>query len=290
MSDRKGAEDIDALWEYGDPDVSEERFRDALIGARGDERLELLTQIARTYSLRGRFDGAHAQLDEVEGQLENAGPRPRVRYLLERGRTFNSSGQKDKATALFSRAWDEAMAAELTGLAVDAAHMLAIVGSGTAAGMEWNERGLRIARETADPKAHALIPAMLNNGAWELHGLGRFAEALSWFQQAEAEWIARAKPEQIQIAKWSVARCLRSLGRNGEALAMQQELEAQHNAAGTTDGYVFEEIAENLEAMGDMAGATPYFGRAYDFLASELGSAEAEQARLERLKSRAGRS
>jgi hypothetical protein len=84
--------DIEAFWEYSDPAGSAERFRAALASAAGDERLELLTQIARTYSLRKHFDEAHRLLDEVERELPGAGARAHVRYRLERGRTFNSAG------------------------------------------------------------------------------------------------------------------------------------------------------------------------------------------------------
>ena len=63
------AADIDALWEYDDPAASEARFKSALAGAGDDEKLELLTQIARTYGLRGRFDEASRVLDEVASAL-----------------------------------------------------------------------------------------------------------------------------------------------------------------------------------------------------------------------------
>ena len=168
------AMEIESFWEYSDPAGSESRFRDALATARGDERLEILTQIARTYSLRKRFDEAHRQLDEIEPQLAGAGPRVRIRYLLERGRTFNSSGQAAKARALFTAAWEQGRAAGIDGLAVDAAHMVAITHGGTAEAMPWNERGLALARGSSDAKARALIPAMLNNSAWDLHDLGRY--------------------------------------------------------------------------------------------------------------------
>ena len=105
MQSSENAIDIDSFWEYTDPAASEARFRAAMTSAQGDARLELLTQIARTYGLRQRFDEAHAVLNEVERQLADAGPRPRIRYLLERGRTFNSSGESDKARALFVEAW-----------------------------------------------------------------------------------------------------------------------------------------------------------------------------------------
>jgi tetratricopeptide (TPR) repeat protein len=282
--------DIDTYWEYSDPALSEERFRAALSSAKGDLRLELLTQIARTFSLRGRFDDAHQLLDEVENQLPGAGHRPLVRYLLERGRTFNSSGDKEKARSFFIRGWEQAGPAGLEGHAVDAAHMIAITYSGSPEAIDWNQLGLAIARSSQDPKARGLIPAMLNNSAWDLHDLGRFAEALPMFEEAKSEWLARGLPEQIRIAKWSVARCLRSLGRKDEALATQRELENELTAAGSVDGYVFEEIAECLAAMGATDEARTYFEKAYEELGKDDWFVKNEAERLANLKLRAGRS
>lgn len=280
--------DIDEFWEYSDPAASETRFRAALDSARGDLRLELLTQIARTFSLRSRFDEAHGVLNDVERQLTGAGARPNVRYLLERGRTFNSNSEKDKARELFIRAWEQAQQARLDGLAVDAAHMVAITYSGSSEAIDWNRQGLVIARGSHDPKAKGLIPAMLNNSAWDLHQMGRFEEALSLFKEAQAEWTARGKPERIQIAKWSVARCFRSLERYDEALEIQRALEAEHKEAGTTDGYMFEEIAENLALMGRNEEARPYFELAYLDLGKDEWFVKNEPERLANLKKRAG--
>jgi tetratricopeptide (TPR) repeat protein len=279
--------DIESLWEYGDPSLSEQRFRQALVRADGDQQLELLTQIARTYSLRGRLDEAHSQLDQVESQLGQAGPRSRVRYLLERGRTLNSGGDKDSAQRFFDEAWMQAQSAGLEGLAVDAAHMMAIVSSGTPDAVAWNERGLEIARQSTDPKARALVPAILNNSAWDLHQSGRFQEALELFDEARVEWEQRGKQKQILIARWSVARCLRSLGRCEEALVIQRGLEAEHKQAGTVDGYVLEEIAENLTALGQAEAARPYLLRAYDELSRDAWFVENEPTRLVALRKRA---
>jgi tetratricopeptide (TPR) repeat protein len=280
--------DIDAFWEYSDPAASEARFQAALETAKGDERLELLTQVARTYGLRGRFDEAHRLLDDVEKGLTKANPRPRTRYLLERGRAYNSSGEKDKARELFIEAWELAQAAGLEGLAVDAAHMVAITNSGTSESIVWNQRGLTLARVSKDPKARALIPAMLNNSAWDLHEIGRYEEALTLFYEAQTEWEARGKPEQIQIARWSVGRCLRSLKRFKEALAIQRGLEAEHKAEGTVDGFVFEEIGENLEALGELNEAKPYFAEAAEELGNDEWFVSHEAQRLASLRSRGG--
>lgn len=275
--------DIDSFWEYGDPAGSEQRFRAELADARGDTQLELLTQIARTYSLRRRFAEAHALLDDVERQLPGAGTAPRVRYLLERGRTFNSAGDKLRAKPLFIEAYDLALAARLDGLAVDAAHMVPIVSSG-AEGALWTERGLALARISTDRKARALLPALLNNHAWNLHDAGRYADALPVFREAEAAWHATGRQPQGRIATWSVARCLRSLGRFDEALAMQRALERAYETAGTPDGYVFEEIAELLLALDRRAESRPYFERAATELGRDPGFAKAQAARLQRLR------
>jgi tetratricopeptide (TPR) repeat protein len=280
--------DIDSLWEYEDPALSEERFRTALDSAKGDEHLELLTQIARTISLRGRFDEAHELLDEVESQLPQAGPRPHVRYLLERGRTFNSNGEKEKARALFVEAWEQAQVNHLECLAVDAAHMIAITFSGRQEAMAWNQRGLVAARASNDPKARALIPALLNNSAWDLHDMGRFSEALPLFEEAQAEWVARNKHNQINAAKWATARCLRSLGRYHDALTIQRALETENAAAGTIDGYVLEEIAENLASLDKPEDAKLYFKKAVDELSKDSWFVKNEAERFENLKSRAG--
>ena len=60
--------DIDPLWDFSKPDVSEQRFRAALASATGDDALILQTQIARTYGLRKDFAKAQDILvEDVQG-------------------------------------------------------------------------------------------------------------------------------------------------------------------------------------------------------------------------------
>lgn len=280
--------DIEAYWEYANPAASEARFRSLLDRASGDERLELLTQVARTYSLRREFAQAHALLDEIEPLLAAAGAAPRTRYLLERGRTLNSAGDPAQARPLFEQAWTRAGAAGLEGLAVDAAHMVAITWSGRPEAIEWNQRGLALARSSNDAKVRALLPAMLNNTGWDLHDMGRYDEALPVFREALVAWQARAKPAQVRFADYAVGRCLRLLGRHDEALAIQRRLEAEYAAAGETNGFVFEELAELLAATGKPEQARPYFRRAADELGKDPWLAKNEPQRIARLRERGG--
>lgn len=243
--------DVDAYWEYSDPAASEARFREALSSARGEERLEILTQVARSYSLRRHFDEAHRILDDIQPDVGGAGPRVRARYFLERGRTYNSAGDQAKARELFQQAWDTATQGGEEGLAVDAAHMVAITVSGTDDALDWNAKGLALARGSKDAKAQSLISAMLNNSAWDLHAMKRYDEALARFREAEAAWIATGKARQVHVAKWSVARCLRSLGRHDEALAILEALEKEGRESNRPDPYVDEEIAANRAKRRD---------------------------------------
>jgi tetratricopeptide (TPR) repeat protein len=178
------AADIDALWEYDDPAASEARFRAALVTASGDDRLELLTQLARTDSLRGRFAEAHRVLE-----------------------------------------------------------------------LEWNRRGLALANASRDAKARSLIPAMLNNSAWDLQALGRREEALSTFEAAERAWSARGGARQVAIAKWSVAYCLRSLDRPRAALVILAPLASARASDTQLRRDVLEEIALDALAVAGLGVA-----------------------------------
>lgn len=156
--------DFNSWWDYDHPDATEERFKTLLpeLPAGSPIRLELLTQIARAQGLQRRFDDAHQTLNEVEPQLPTEPARITARYLLERGRVYNSSRKPDDARQL-STAWTVATATGQDGLAVDAAHMLAIVASGDAV-LEWNLRALDLA-ERYDPARDARVGSLtlLNN-------------------------------------------------------------------------------------------------------------------------------
>src|SRR5688500_12792231 len=120
--------DFDSLWSYDDPAATEGRFREILPQAieSGDRgyHAELLTQIARTQGLQRQFADAHNTLDRALDILPQATARARIRYLLERGRVFNSSGEPENGRPLFMEAWDLARANGEDNLAVDAAHMV----------------------------------------------------------------------------------------------------------------------------------------------------------------------
>ena len=286
------ATELIATWKFDDPAGSERRFATMLARLDADPEGEAVvrTQIARAQGLQRRFDNGHRTLDEVEQSPAARGARVTVRLALERGRLFNSAREPAKARPLFASAWERAVEAGEDALAVDAAHMMAIVeGDDPELATLWNERALALAESSGDPLARRWRASLLNNLGWTRHGEGRYEEALALFERALAARLELGEPSSIRVARWCVARTLRSLGRLEDALAAQLDLEREiaDMPDVASDGFVFEEIAECLLALDRGDEARPWFSRAHDELAKDPWFVEAEPARLERLRRQA---
>jgi tetratricopeptide (TPR) repeat protein len=267
--------DLAQLWDFNHPDVSEQRFRAALDTATGSDALVLRTQLARALGLQRRFDEANAELDAIP---DSEDPLVRTYRDLERGRELNSSGDPTAAGPYFLAALAEAEAAGLDHLAADAAHMMAIVEPGEAQ-IVWAERALAISSASSDPRARRWIGSVSHNLGWTLHDLGRHEQALAVWQRALAFREEQGDPGPLHMARWTVARGMRSLGRYDEALAIQQDLATKVDS----DGYVQEEQGELLLAMGRPDEARPHFARAHAVLSQDEWLAGQEPARLARL-------
>ena len=277
------AADIDALWDYSQPGLSESRFRDALKSETGDDALELETQIARTFSLRRETTKAHALLDTVQRRInEKTRPTARVRYLLERGRTFLSAREALKAQPLFLEAWQIADKEKLTLLAIDAAHMMGIIEAGDEA-QRWNERAMALAMGSNVPRAIRWRGSLANNMGHTERERGNFDAATKHFRASLTAFQLTRSSSQIRTAKWQIANMLRLQKRYDEALAMQLLIEAEAAEADEPDGYVFEEIAEIYLVKGDAAKAKPYFAKAAAALGKDSGFAESDGDRLARM-------
>ncbi len=230
---------FDDLWDYNDPAATESKFR-ALLTGDFEPRGELMTQIARTLSLQKRFDEAHALLEEAKPLCD--GPsRAYVRWLLEKGRTFNSSGDKPSARALFTSAYEEALKLEEHGLAVDAAHMVAIAESGEGV-MRWNLVALELAAASTQPAARRWRKSIYNNLGWTHFDLGQLDEALNCFIASEAAARDIEDAESARIARWCQARTLREQGRPRGALDLLEPMLEEIASTGKEDKFVGDEI------------------------------------------------
>lgn len=276
--------DFDALWDYDHPAESERAFRELLPAAAADAayELELRTQIARAQGLQRQFEAAHAMLDSVEQRLPTvSAATAQVRLMLERGRLYNSSGAAAEAKPYFEQAWKLAQAAGEAGYAVDAAHMLGIL---EAPELTWNLRALGLAESSSDERARRWRASLYNNIGWTYHDRGEYGEALAMFEQALALREEQGKTPQIRIARWMVARALRSLERYEEALEIQQAVATEIEQAGEIDPYVDEEVGECLLALGRASEAQLHFAKAYAVLSQDDLLMKYEAPRLARLR------
>lgn len=264
------AVDVQGLWDYGKPELSEQRFRQALETAAGDDVLILQTQIARSYGLRRQFAQAAAILDSIAQAAGRAGPEARARYQLELGRTLVSATHKrteitpearDRARSAYTLAAQIAREGRLDDLAIDALHMLPFVDTDGASQLKWNRQALDIVSTSTQPAAKRWETMLRNNTAYALHQLGRHEEALALFQANIEPTARKGQADKTRIAHWMVAWTLRALNRTDEALAIQLRLERENDADKTPDPYVFEELTLLYQARNEARRVEHYAAR-----------------------------
>ena len=262
--------DLDSMWDFRNPTVSEARFQAALKSASGDDALILQTQIARTYMLRGDFDAARGLLAAILEPVQSAGPEARARYWLETGRSYAShrhppdtqtAASRQLAREAYMRALVIAKGANLDAVTVDILHMLPFVEVDPAQQLEWNRQALAMVEASEQEQARRWEPSIRSNLGESLYDLGRYDEALEQFRRSTALFEQRADARSTRDGYWHVARTLRALNRNSEALAIQLRLERECDAAGAPRVYIFEELEILFRAAGNDERAEYYAGR-----------------------------
>jgi len=263
--------DISALWDFGKPELSETRFRDALIGASEDDQIILQTQIARTFGLRKDFEKTREILAEVEPKLDGASSEAKVRYWIELGRSYCSTTHpketqtdavKELGHKAYMNAFESAKAGRLDALAVDALHMMTMVDTAPDAQIEWNYKALAYMDGSSQEDAKKWEGSLRNNLGYALHLAGRYEEAIVEFNLSLAAYQKAGRDKGVRYAKWMVAWTLRAMEKYQEALEMQLALEKEWDEAGDSDSYVFEELGHLYKALGDESKADFYASRA----------------------------
>ena len=266
--------DVRDYWDFDDPAASEVKFRDLLAhqSLNQEECLEVLAQIARTFSLRRDCPKCHSLLDEHWQEAMEAGGRPKACFELERGRAFRSAKDVEKSIPFFTSAADS----RVDDLKIDAMHMLAIIAEPQES-IRINHEALAFSLASTQPWAQRWAGTLCNNLAWSFFEFKDYPNALRYFQQAVEARIKFGQISGIRVAKWCVGHCQRMAGNLDDALAIQLELNQME-----PDGYVSEELGEILLAQGKPNEAKPHFAKAVELLKSELGT---DSQRIQRMKS-----
>ncbi len=283
-------EDFDKLWNYSDTASTEIKFKEVLNQSADKPlvyRQQLKTQIARTYSLRAMFNEAHELLDTVEKELHEEPSLAGVRYHLERGRTFNSSGKKAEAKIHFEQAQKIAEVLNEDYYTIDAMHMLAIVAPHDEA-ILIQQQALIKTEESTNLSAKKWLGPLYNNLGWSYFDLGEYEKALSIFLRSLQWRESQKSAPEIIISKWCVARTLRALNKIDDAIKVQLALFEETTTTGNPDGYVHEELGELFLLKNDQLKYPFHFEKAYELLSTDNYLAKNEAARLERMKTLAG--
>ena len=155
--------------------------------------------------------------------------------------------------------------------------------------LNWNNIAIKLAEDSKDEKAKRWLGSLYNNTGWTYFDMKEYNRALDIFKK-NVDWhTEKGSKMPLIIAKWSVARTLRAMGKVDEALDMQMKLlnEITENKY-DPDGYVYEEIGECLLAKEKKEDAKMYFKQAYELLSKDIWLQENEKKRLERLKNLGG--
>ncbi|MBC7988753.1 MAG: hypothetical protein H7Y19_04110 [Luteimonas sp.] len=258
---------VNSLWDYSKPDVSEKRFRDALDGASEDDKLILQTQIAGTLGLRREFVKAREVLATVEPRLSQASAEVQVRYFLELGRTYCSPVHSqelrtpenvERARVSFLQAYELAARARLDYLAIDALHMMPVVDAEPERQLEWNEKALAYLERSDQPEVKGWEASLRNNVGYARRLKGDYEAALSEFRLSRAAHERAGRTRNVRIADWMIAQTYRDQKKFSEAIAIQLDLERAWDVDGEPDPYVYEELEQLYRALGDEKRAQHY--------------------------------
>ena len=277
------ADRLRALWDFGDLDASERRFREQLAAEGSDGgRAEVLTQLARVAGLRGDFGAGEKLVDEAHA-LAGASKAALARVDLERGRLRRSSGDKAAALPLFESAYGKAHEAAEWFLAADAAHMAALAAPDRAGFVAWTTRGIELG-EVHEEAAYWAGP-LLNNLGWEHYEAGEHDLALDAFERAlRVREREPGKPEPIALARYAVGKSLRALGRAEAAIPQLEQAVAWAESEGAPDGWFHEELAEEYAAVGRTTDARAHAVAAIPLLEQADPSYAKDAKRVDRLR------
>ena len=278
---------INTLWNFGDVTATRNKFLELLPQAQasGDKSyyLQLLTQLARTHSLQNNFDEAHKILDTVEKQLNPDLKVARVRYLLERGRCYNSSNQQERSIPYFMEAVDIAHSINETRLEVDAIHMVAIAKSDPKDQVEWNLKGIERATATSEK---GWLHALYNNIGESYLRLKEYDNAYKYFHLLAELQKEQSGESDIYTLK-DEAKALTLGGKPQEALVILEPVSKKLTESNEENGWIENEVAEALYALNRKGKAQPHFKKAYELLSKDDYCIKYEPERLEHLKTMA---
>ncbi|MCK4856664.1 MAG: tetratricopeptide repeat protein [candidate division Zixibacteria bacterium] len=264
MTLKKSLDDADQLFGKRQYEESEAAYRDLLPLAEKENditaQVEVLSQIARCRLLARDKDDAREWLAKAEKLASPDQPLGWSRYLGVRGRIEWQDNDLKKATQTFIEMFGYCKEHDLTGRAIDAVHMVAIVGT-PAEQIEWGRKGIKLAEES-DTKSW--LGPLWNNLAITYCDLKDYEEAVAAFLQArEYHWRYGSEINKL-YADYHVGYALRLKGEHDEALKWLRPVLNWAERLENDDviGQAAQDMGEIMIAQGDKAAGLELLRRA----------------------------
>lgn len=276
------------MWDYSDPVTSENKFYREIYH-QGDNAFtvwELQTQIASALRLQRKFDDSEKILNSIQAGIEFA-PNTYEKiivgalYNLEMGRLLLDIGKTEAAYRYFGFALIMSIITSIDKLMIDAVEMLA---TATFTDESTNSYLKKIERLTDSSlstdkmlmASYALIVGLKYLAHFESQ------RAIEQFMHARDIFSKCNKAELTRFARLNICKVQRFLGQHKTALLELRTQEQLLKKENRVDGYVLEEIAENLLALGHDS-AQIYFSKAFQDLEIRTLLHYREPTRLARL-------
>ena len=242
--------------------------------AAGDSSMlaECLALTARGHLIRGDAKGGRPWLEQSKALLEakhgsEKHPSAWATYLGVRGRFEWKADDKPTATKTFIEMYEYCTTHNLHSKAVDAAHMVAITGTGEQQ-LEWAKKGITAAEAG---KLDSWLGPLWNNLGVTYDEAGDYKKALKAYTKARHyHWKGGGEIPKL-AADWAIGKTYRRLGNQKKAgawlrpvLAWAERLHAENLTKHTGEwvGWACNELGERALALGKTKQALEFLQRA----------------------------
>ncbi len=265
---------IGDMWDYSDPQATEKNFLEKMKEHSNSafDVWELQTQVARALGLQGKFIKAVQILDSIQAGLEyspvcEAKDLVGIRYNLERGRILLLTEKVEDSIRYFRFALKMAMKIKADDLSIDAIKMLLRVTSINER-IEFGLKGINIAIERGNENLYSSIGELATVVGQAYLANKEYQKAIEQFMHARDIFSKLIDAENARITRRSICIAQRGLGNYKEALLELRIQEEWLKKSNDSDGIIFEEIAENLLALGHNSSSV-YFCKALECFKAE---------------------
>ena len=280
---------ISDLWDFADPQASEKIFLKKMKehSKSAFEVWELQTQIARALGLQKKYIEAFHVLDSIQAGLEHAPVCESkdlvgIRYNLERGRILLLIEKVEDSIRCFRFAYKLATKIDADDLSIDAIKMLLNLTS-ISERIDLGLRGISIATKRGNENLYLSIGELATGVGQAYLENKEYQNAIEQFMHARDIYSKLVDAEHTRITRRSMCVAQRGLGNYKEALLELRMQEEWLKKSDNIDGIVFEEIAENLLALG-YSSSSIYFSKALECFKTQDLIGDLDPKRISRMR------